>query len=440
MLNFSRRMLIPIVACFLIAPAASAQIVAIPLKPDGIYEVGEKVAWTIETRAHKAHEGKNPGPDVNEVSYVLKRDGETPYKEGTLDVSAGPASLETSLDGPGAILLELGLKGGQRPTARAGALVAPGKIQPLSSKPADFDEFWAAKLKDLAAVPANPQAELADGGSPDVDYFKLRMDNVNGSHIHGQLAKPKKEGKFPALLILQWAGVYGLPKDRVTGRAKQGWLALNIEPHDLPFDRPNEFYQDASRTTLRSYHTQGNDDREKSYFLRMYLSCYRAAEFLAGHPDWDGKTLVVLGTSMGGQQSFAAAGLHQKVSVLIANVPAGCDVTGPKFGRAAGFPGWAAQARAKKDDRILEVGRYYDPANFAPRFKGPALVAMGLIDETCPPAGVYAALNQLGGQTEPVVMVTSGHQNVNNSQAPFNTRSETWLRSLANGEKIILSK
>src|SRR5436305_1420698 len=85
----------------------------------------------------------------------------------------------------------------------------------------------------------------------------------------------------------------------------------------------------------------GNDDREKSYFLRMYLSCYRAAQYLSERPEWDGKNLVVIGTSQGGQQSIVTAGMHPKISAMLAMVPGGCDITAPTLGRAAGFPDWA---------------------------------------------------------------------------------------------------
>ena len=104
---------------------------------------------------------------------------------------------------------------------------------------------------------------------------------------------------------------------------------------------------------------------------------------------------------------------------MCANVPGGCDVTGPKIGRAAGFPYWADHARWKHDEKILETGRYFDAANFAARVKCPALVSMGLIDETCPPAGVLAAFNQMKGPKEKVVMPESDHQGKNNSQAPY---------------------
>jgi cephalosporin-C deacetylase len=75
---------------------------------------------------------------------------------------------------------------------------------------------------------------------------------------------------------------------------------------------PRRLFALAAATTLKDYVSIGNDDRDKSYFLRMYLSCYRAADYLAHRPDWDGRTLVVTGTSQGGMQAIVTAGLHPK--------------------------------------------------------------------------------------------------------------------------------
>ena len=274
-----------------------------------------------------------------------------------------------------------------------------------------------------------------------MDYALVKMDHVGDTHIYGQLAKPKRESesakKFPAVLILQWAGVYPLQKQWVTARAAESWLAFNIEPHDLPGDQPAEFY----RGKAPNYQSIGQEDREQSYFLRMYLSAYRAADFLAAHPDWDGKTLVVMGTSMGGQQTFATAGLHPKITAMMAMVPAGCDITGPEHGRAAGFPDWARSAQQKSNPKILETGRYFDAANFAARITVPALVAMGFIDETCPPAGVWSAMNQIKGPVEPCPMIDSPHQdNPRGVQRPYQTRSAEWLASLVKTGAVPNSK
>lgn len=429
-----------VVALLLPALAGAQEVVLNASHPTGVYAAGEKVQWTVEL--------KNPGGLKGDAArFTIKKGGFTPLKEGTLDLSKGPATVEASLDEPGTLLAEVKLKTGQKDDkgrerelrGLGGAVVEPTKIPVSAPPPADFDAFWDAKLKQLAEVPMNAKVEAADAGKPDVEYFKVQLDNINSSHVYGQLARPRKAGKFPALLVVQWAGVYGLPKSNVVNRAAQGWLALNTMAHDLPFDQPEEFYKKALATTHKDYLSIGIDDREKSYFLRMYLGCYRAADFLAKHPDWDGKTLAVIGTSQGGQQSLVTAGIHPQVTAMLANVPAGCDVTGNRAGRAIGFPYWANYAKWKSldaagGDKVVEVGRYYDAGNFAARIKCPILVSMGLIDETCPPAGVLAACNSTRGPKEILILPKSDHHGRGNAQKAFFERSEAWLRDLSQGK------
>ena len=402
-----------------------------PLQPSGIYAVGEHLGWKVTV----------PGPPVASVQFTLRKNGLTVLRQDTLDLSSGAGVIETSLDEPGAVLLEItgvgtgagaGGRGGGR--TLAGALVAPEKLPPSSPRPADFDAWWAEKIRALHAIPAHPEVTPGDSGIATVDYALVQLDNINGTHVHGQLARPKAGDKFPALLVLQWAGVYPLQKSTVTRRAAQGWLALNLEPHDLPVDQPAAFY--ANEPSVKNYQAIGQDDREKSYFLRMYLSAYRALDYLAARPDWDGKTLVVMGTSMGGQQSIAMAGLHPQVTALLVMVPSSCDLTGPEHGRAAGFPDWARDARTKHNPQILETGRYFDPVNFAPHIRAAALVAMGFFDETSPPAGVWSALNLMTGPKEAVPMINSGHQDANGSQRPYQLRSEAWLAALVRGASV----
>ncbi len=138
-----------------------------------------------------------------------------------------------------------------------GAAVAPRKLQPVAPKPGDFDAFWKAKIAGLEAIPENAVLTPGESYSPDVDYATIQMDHVNGTHVYGQLAKPKTPGKHPAILVLQWASPpYPLQKPWVIELAKQGWLALNIEPHTT-YCQPRqpltiEPFRKRSRTTTRS--------------------------------------------------------------------------------------------------------------------------------------------------------------------------------------------
>ena len=263
-----------------------------------------------------------------------------------------------------------------------------------------------------------------------VDYATLILKNIERSHVYGQLAKPARAGKFPAVLILQWAGgPYPLQKSWVTERAAEGWLALNIEPHDVPGDQSPEFYA-ALPAMIKSYNTIYNDDRDRNYFLRMYLGAYRAADYLASHPDWDGKTFLVMGTSMGGQQSLAVAGLHPRITHVIVHVPAGADANAALHGRAAGYPNWDAS-----NPKVMATARYFDTVNFASRITATSLVSIGFIDNVCPPAGIWTAFNQIRGpkQAVPLVDAAHNHQATPEQQRAYTEREKAWRDALVAG-------
>jgi len=411
-------------------PARAQQLTFTPYHTDGVYAIGERVGWRVEARDGGAPSGT--------YSYTIRRDGLTVIDTGTFDLSGGAADIETSLSQPGMVLVEVRPPAGSpefRGESRAevgrallGAAVAPREIRPAAPRPTDFEGFWEAKIGELDSVPADPTLTEHESGVPDVEYFTIRMNNINGAHVYGQLARPASTGTFPALLILQWASPpYPLRREWVTDRAAEGWLVLNVEPHDVPSDMPQAFY-DALPQLLKNYATIGQHSREDSYFLRMYLGDYRAVEYLASRTDWDGKTLVVMGTSMGGQQSLAVAGLNPKVTAVIVHVPSGCDVTGPLHGRAAPYPNWDVGT-----PDVLQTAVYFDPANFASRIRARALVSIGFIDETSTPTGIWAAFNEIPSPKEVIPLPDSPHNHLATpaQQLPYLRRSIEWLDDLA---------
>ncbi|HWI58018.1 MAG TPA: acetylxylan esterase [Bacillota bacterium] len=418
-------------------PARGPQVVVTCDPPEAVFTPGQPIRWQVAVKGDGCS-------NIVEASYTLKKGGLTVMCASKLALTNVLSSSEgqragevvTTMNEPGTLLLEVKVPGtdGKPIRALGGAVVQPGSIRPSASRPRDFDAFWKAKVKELKKVPANPQLVPGESGKSEVDYWQITMDNIRGTHINGQLARPKAGGKLPALLIVQWAGVYGLQKGWVTDRAAGGWLVLNINPHDLPIDQPEEFYQQQSKGALKDYAAIGNDNRDTSYFLRMYLSCYRAAQYLAERPDWDGKTLVVAGTSQGGQQTLMTAGLHPRITAALACVPAGCDMTGPQVGRSPGWPAWFYKTEGKDPAKVIEASRYYDDVNFASRIKCPVLVGIGLVDETCPPAGILAAINQTKGPKEILLLPRSDHQGKNNTQAAYYERFNAWLNALQQGK------
>jgi cephalosporin-C deacetylase-like acetyl esterase len=176
---------------------------------------------------------------------------------------------------------------------------------------------------------------------------------------------------------------------------------LNVDSHDkLPSDPAGDI--------PRGYQAVGNTDREKSYFLNMYLRDSRVLDYLLTRPDWDGKTIVLTGGSMGGQQSLALAGLRpDKITAVLVCVPAGADSNGDLHGRKAGYPNWPST-----NPDTMKTALYFDTVNFASRITAPVMAGMGFIDTISPPAGVWTALNQLRGPVEPLPMIESEHDNL----------------------------
>jgi cephalosporin-C deacetylase-like acetyl esterase/lysophospholipase L1-like esterase len=397
----------------------------IPYKPSGIYALGETVGWNVTLP------WGSPG-----ASYVIR---ENNLKElGSGVIKAGkPARIEVKLDAPGMVYVEVTENSrGAMPKA-LGAAVAPEKIQPSIPAPADFDAFWKAKIVALRKVPPKPELTRKPSEKDGVDFAIVRMDHLDGKHIWGQLAKPADptgRKKYPALLILQWASPpYPLQKAWVTDRAAEGWLALNIEPHDVMPDQPKEYY-DALPEAIKNYNTIETRNRDKNYFLYMYLADIRAVDYLASRPDWDGKTLVVMGTSMGGQQSLCTAGLHSKVTAMLVNVPAGADVNGTAHGRKTGYPFWDPN-----DPKVLETAQYFDTASCAARIKVPSLVTMGFIDTATPPASIWAAYNGIQGPKQVAPMPDSPHNHLATAEQsmPWTRASAAWLSALVAGRPPI---
>jgi len=406
--------------CALAFAARAQEPVFTPFHANGIYQLGETAGWNVALP---------PGatPSAGAYTYIIRKNNFDIIAAGALDLSSGAATIETALGEPAMLYVEVtarvapGAPPAKPPAPiHLGAAVSPWLLQPSVPRPADFDSFWDSKLKALAAIPIDPVLTPAESAQSGVELYTVKLSSA-GSHVRGYLAKPANEGKFPAMVIFQYAGVYALQPKTATDRAAEGWLALDVDSHDLA---PTQ-----AAGVSPAYPSIGNTDRETSYFLNMYLRDSRAIDYIATRPDWDGKTIVVTGTSMGGQQSLVAAGLNPKVTAVIVNEPSGADSNGDLHGRQAGYPNWPSA-----NLKVMETALYFDAVNFAPRIKAPVLAAMGFIDTVAPPVGIWTALDQVPGPKEAVPMVDSDHNHITpDKQENFHARSAEVLAQILHG-------
>jgi cephalosporin-C deacetylase-like acetyl esterase len=409
--------------------AIEQQLTFTPYRDSGIYDVGETVGWTVTPGSAKP---------VYKFKWAIRRNNAVVLKEGKLDLSSGKDKIEITGDQPEMIYVAVepdvpksdsGYTGGN--TGRntglyaVGAAVAPTKIGISTPRPDDFETFWHGKLADQAEVPIHPVLTRVETDVAGVELNTFVLDAL-GSKAHGYVAKPAKDGRFPALIQLQYAGVYALNARGAAQRAAEGWLFLNVDSHDKPPSDP-------SGGIPRNYQAVGNTDREKSYFLTMYLRDSRVLDYLLTRPDWDGKTIVLTGGSMGGQQSLVLAGLRpEKITAVLVCVPAGADTNGDLHGRKAGYPNWPSD-----NPDAMKTALYFDTVNFASHITAPVMAGMGFIDTISPPAGVWTALNQIAGGIEPLPMIESEHDNLTPQKGracPARTRE--LLNELVKGDEF----
>jgi len=464
-----------LIACSFVASGSAAaadrpKLSFTPFHADGIYALGENVGWTVTVAPGTA-------PPKGRFGYTIKSNNLDVVKTGSFDLRSGTATIETPFDRPAMLYVTVDYQAGlaaslspaeyaqvnrdlkallekddpalkpllgkypdyellhpefsfsafaENRVATLGAAVAPTLLKPSVPAPADFDSFWAAQLARLRAIAAHPVLTPLPTTQPGVKLFRVRLDSV-GSHVQGYLAVPDRRGKFPALILYQYAGVYALQPQWATNRAAEGWLTLDVDSHDLPPDQ--------GTGVPKEYAAIGDRSRDTSYFLDMYLRDTRALQYIRSSPRWDGKTVVLTGTSMGGQQSLVTAGLNPgKVTAVLVNEPSGADSNGDLHGRREGYPGWDMG----DDPQVLKTALYFDTVNFAPHITARTLVAMGFIDTTAPPVGIWTELDEIPGPKEAVPMIESEHNNYTpDKQDAWLKRSEEVLATIVHGGRFL---
>lgn len=375
--------------------AGGYEITVAPDRADGLYRAGEKIVFTVNVM----RDGR--ALTDGEVAYVLTENDVKQVASGTVrlrpDGTGGIVPAAFASPACAVLRAEYRLDGNRTVWAEAGAAVEPNQIGLSMPCPDDFDAFWAAQKKRLAEVPLEPKLTPVEASSipAGVEAFDVQVPCAGGAPVSAYFARPKdaKPKSLPIYLTVHGAGVRSSSLVNPANQAAQGRLAMDLNAHGIPNGRPAEFYTNLLSGELRDYPRQGLGSRETYYFLGMYLRLVRALDFLCSQPEWDGRNVIVAGGSQGGAQAVVAAGLDPRVSILSASLPALCDLTGMQAGRSAGWP----FQKAVLDANQVRTVRYFDVCHFAARTKATAVVRVGLIDHTCPPAGVFAMVNQLRG-------------------------------------------
>ena len=303
------------------------------------------------------------------------------------------------------------------------------RYMPDRDEPDDFDSFWRDTLGAAAAHELAPEFTPYDALLPGVRIHDVRYAGYAGERVAGWfLTPPDAAGPLPCVVqFIGYGGGRGRPHEWLLWPAA-GYAVLVMDSRgqgdgDTP-DLPGVGPQHAGLLT------RGVLDRNHYYYRRLFTDAVRAVDAAASRPEVDADRIVVAGASQGGGIAQAVAGLHPGVRAAIVDVPflthfrRATEITDAHPYREL------ADLCATNRDRVDQVFRtlgYFDGLHFAARATAPALYAVGLMDDICPPSTVFAAYHHYAGPKQLRVWPYNGHEGGDTFQPEVNLR---WLREL----------
>lgn len=384
-------------ALFLLPFTAFAQGVYEPVQlfinsADGVYARGDSIKITASVTSEAE----------DTLLLQLLSYGKVTYKKKLPRPQGDTLLYAAAFDAPTSCIVRLGPASDPKCVTGVGFLVEPESFRPGFSVPGDLRAYWDRELKKLRRlkpeVEIRPTEGLEEKDEQEFVCYKIEINMPSGRPCRGYVAYPRGAAKrsLPIYLFVHSAGVNG-PDKRATAEqavslAQKGCIALDINAHGMEDDMPQEYYDALDKGELHKYSSRPFTCAEDYYFHNMYLRDVRALDYAVTLPEWDGKRILVRGTSQGGGQALALSGIDRRITHVVAIVPAITDTGAILDGRKCGWPSSASEKYA-----VTPLGpsvmAYHDGATLVSLFKGDLFIEAGNIDTTCDPAAVSAAYN-----------------------------------------------
>ena len=405
--------------------------------PDGQYASGDTVIVSV-----------NPVKEYPTPLEVAVFENGVMTRKEKIGVVSSPRVVFTDVrTGPVAVMLEFRPEGtfpestpmNLKPSEdaiRIGYVINASAFEPGFQPPKDLKRYWGRQIRQLRAkkmtVRSKPVAINDDG----IECFDVEVSALDTVPVRGYVARPKNatEGSLPIIIQLHAAGVSGdwckAHVNAAVDMARGGALAFDFNAHGMLNDAGDDYYKTLENGPLKNYSYRPITSRNSYYFRNMILRAIRALDYITSDPLWDGKTIILLGESQGGAQAVALAGLDDRVTDVVINVPAMIGNGGYLLGRNDAWP-WPMEYNGvetptssmldvdtgilteKNARRAKKVAPYFDGASLMKGSKARFLVEIGLVDTTCPPSEVFSGLNGVAGKVQVISSPYRNHWSAN---------------------------
>ncbi len=356
---------------------------------DGQYAAGEKVQ--VKASFAPGFEGRVRVEVIENGNPAGKKF--IPAQDGVV--------FEKSYDAPTLVFVTVSPEADEKDATSIGFIVDGEHFEPGFPCPKDLNKFWARQIKALRKVPMKAEAKPVDLPKRDAEKyecFDIRINSIDETPCIGYLVKPRDAApkSLPIVIYTHGAGVNKTSNRSSISTALRfakmgdGAIAIDLNALGMENAQPQAYYDSLAAGPLYRYSSRPFVDHESVLFRTMFLRLVRTLDYLTQDPAWDGERVLMWGSSQGGAQSAAIAGMDPRVKVAVIIVPAMMDMGGELAGHNKAW----CYTMDKQPESAIKIAPYYDTANLIRNFKGTLWVECGLIDRTCPASCVFAGYNK----------------------------------------------
>lgn len=293
------------------------------------------------------------------------------------------------------------------------------QYQGRNPQPADFEQFWDNSLADLNHI--DPQVELIPADFQ-VAYAKcdhMYFTGTDGARVHAKLLQPNNvEGTHPAVLMFHgYAGNSGDWSDKLPYVAA-GYTVAAMDCRGQ--GGRSEDTGGVGGWTLRGHIVRGLDDPPQNLLLRhLFLDTALMARIVMDMPEVDASRVGATGGSQGGGLTLACASLEPRIKLAAPVFPFLCDYQRVwemdlAQNAYAELQEWFRRfdpLHERQDQVFTQLG-YVDVQHLVPRIQAEVLMAVGLMDQVCPPSTQFAAYNKITATKNLRLYPDYGHENL----------------------------
>lgn len=287
-------------------------------------------------------------------------------------------------------------------------------------RPADFDAYWERALKEMKET--DPQLEIVPASFqvPNADCFHLYFTGVRGARIHAKYVRPKHV-QTPHPAIVQFHG-YGANAGDWADKLIYASLGFSTVSMDVRGQGGlSEDVGGVKGTTLRGHIIRGLDDEnpDNLLFRHIFLDAAQLAGIVMDLPEVDAERVGAIGGSQGGGLTLACAALEPRIKRLAPVFPFlsdykrvwEMDLDQKAYEELRGFFRNHDPQHERVDDIFTKLG-YIDIQFLAERIRGDVMMAVGLMDDICPPSTQFATYNKIKANKTLEIYPDFGHEHL----------------------------